>query len=78
MARNIEILYYNSFVIAGGVDPSSTTTDKPGKYHFEESRIKGEFNGVSADYGVKAYTTDEEYAPRRRSNALIYSGIYNS
>ena len=78
MARNIEILYYNSFVIAGGVDPSSTTTDKPGKYHFEESRIKGEFNGVSAEYGVKAYTTDEEYAPRRRSNALIYSGIYNS
>ena len=73
MAQPIEIAYYNSIVLAGGI----VSTDH-GKYHVEESRIKGGFNETSMDYGVKAYTTDDEYAPRRRSNAMIYSGIYNS
>ena len=70
MATNVEIAYYNSIVLAGG--------SAIGKWHVEESRIKGEFNGASMDYGAKAYTTDTEYGTRRRSNAMIYSGIYNS
>ena len=73
MAQPIEIAYYNSMVLAGG-----TSNANHGKFHIEESRIKGGFNETSMDYGVKAYTTDDEYAPRRRSNAMIYSGIYNS
>ena len=70
MARPLEIAYYNSIILSGGA--------LNGAYHIEESRIKGEFNGASMDYGAKAYATDEEYGPRRRSNALIYSGIFNS
>ena len=70
MATNVEIAYYNSIVLAGG--------NAAGLWHVEESRIKGEFNGASMDYGAKAYTTDIEYGSRRRSNAMIYSGIYNS
>ena len=75
MAQPIEIAYYNSIVLAGSANVSD---NDHGKYHIEESRIKGGFNETSMDYGVKAYTTDDEYAPRRRSNAMIYSGIYNS
>lgn len=75
MATNLEIAYYNSIVLAGGGDH---TQSDPGQWHVEESRIKGEFNGASMDYGAKAYTTDIEYGSRRRSNAMIYSGIYNS
>jgi len=70
MAQPIEIAYYNNFVLAGG--------SSPGVWHVEEARIKGGYNETSVDFGVKAYTTDEEYAPRRRGNAMIYSGIYNS
>tara|TARA_Y100000114_G_C11760288_1_gene329168 strand:+ start:451 stop:1812 length:1362 start_codon:yes stop_codon:yes gene_type:complete len=70
MATNVEIAYYNSIVLAGG--------SSAGLWHVEESRIKGEFNGASMDYGAKAYTTDIEYGSRRRSNAMMYSGIYNS
>ena len=75
MAQPIEIAYYNSIVLAGS---DNVSNNNHGKYHIEESRIKGGFNETSMDYGVKAYTTDDEYAPRRRSNAMIYSGIYNS
>jgi len=70
MAKQIEICYYNSFVLTGG--------RKPGLWHIEESRIKGDFNGVSTDYGARAYITDEEYGIRRRPNAMIYSGVFNS
>ena len=75
MAQPIEIAYYNSIVLAGS---DNVSNNNHGKYHIEESRIKGGFNETSMDYGVKAYTTDDEYAPRRRSNAMMYSGIYNS
>jgi hypothetical protein len=70
MAKAIEINYYNSFILTGGPDV--------GNWHVEESRIKGDFNGKSIDYGARAYTTDNEYGVRRRSNAMIYSGVYNS
>jgi len=70
MTKSIEISYYNSFVLTGGPDV--------GNWHVEESRIKGDFNGKSVDYGARAYTTDNEYGIRRRSNAMIYSGVYNS
>ena len=70
MAKQIEICYYNSFVLTGG--------RLPGLWHVEESRIKGDFNGISTDYGARAYATDDEYGIRRRSNAMIYSGIFNS
>jgi len=75
MAKQLEISYYNSFVLYGG----KNIGDVDGvAWHVEESRIKGDFNGKSTDYGARAYTTDNEYGIRRRSNAMIYSGVYNS
>ena len=44
----------------------------------EESRIRGGYNNTSTDIGVKAYIVEENDAQQRRSNSLIYSGIYNS
>ena len=69
MSKSIEISYYNAFILYGG----STA----GKWHVEESRIKGAFNGKSVDYGARAYITDRDYTVRRRGNAMMYSGIYN-
>ena len=47
-------------------------------WFIEESRIKGDFNGVSTDYGVKAYIVNKDYVPRIRQNKVIYSGLFNS
>jgi len=59
--------------------PSSGTFQKAkNEWHVEESRIKGEFNGKTVDFGAKAYTVDKEYRKNHRENAMIYSGIYNS
>lgn len=70
MSKELEISYYNAFILTGGRDV--------GNWHVEESRIKGDYNGVATDYGARAYTTDNEYGIRRRSNAMMYSGVYNS
>tara|TARA_R100000544_G_C2227383_1_gene61849 strand:- start:805 stop:2136 length:1332 start_codon:yes stop_codon:yes gene_type:complete len=70
MGATIEIGYYNTFVLAGG--------ESPGKYHIEESRIKGGFNEKTVDFGVRAHLIDEEYTSRVRKNAMIYSGIFNA
>ena len=75
MAKQIEISYYNAFVLYGG---RQIGTQDGVAWHVEESRIKGDFNGKSTDYGARAYTTDNEYGVRRRPNAMIYSGVYNS
>ena len=73
--KSLEIAYFNTFILAGG---GNATTNTPGIYHVEESRIKGEFNGKSVDFGVRAHIVDDEYAQRVRGNALIHSGIFNA
>ena len=57
----------------GGIN----TSDNTGIY-IEESRIKGDFNGVSYGAGVKAFLDDPRPLQQKRINTLIYSGIYNS
>lgn len=47
-------------------------------WYIEESRIRGGYNNVSVDLGVKAYAVEEESMAQYRTNSLIYSGIYNS
>ena len=47
-------------------------------WYIEESRIRGGYNNVSTDYGVKAYIVEDQDAQTRRGNSLIYSGIFNS
>jgi len=79
MGATIEIAYFNTFILAGGghlVEGDVTNTQ--GKWHIEESRIKGGFNDKSVDFGVRAHLVDDEYASRIRSNAMIYSGIFNA
>ena len=72
-----EIGYFNTFIIKPGPNtPGGSTYDR--KFHIEESRIKGGFNNQSMELATRAFATDENYAERRRKNALIYSGIYNS
>lgn len=65
-----EIAYFNAFYLKSSVGSE--------QWHIEESRIKGGFNEVQVDFGVRAYLVDETYANERRKNALIFSGIYNS
>ena len=70
MGISKEIGYFNTFIIK----PAAAQQ----KFHIEESRIKGGFNNQSMELATRAFATDENYAERRRKNALIYSGIYNS
>ena len=69
MAYVIDIQFFNTFILRSATN---------NKVFVEESRIKGDFNSLSAGLGPKAYITNENYEENRRSNALIYSGIYNS
>jgi hypothetical protein len=47
-------------------------------WYIEEARIRGGYNNTTVDFGVKAYAVDASKEAETRSNALIYSGVYNS
>lgn len=68
MAKIVQVKYYNTLIV------KSATKE----WHIEESRIKGGFNNKSMDYGVRAHIVDKDYNQQIRTNALIYSGIYNN
>ena len=74
------IVWNGSFGIpaAKGGYPIKSTTDESTSWAIEEARIRGGYNNVSTDYGVKAYLVEEEPNAVRRGNSLIYSGIFNS
>ena len=44
----------------------------------EESRIRGGYNNTQVDLGVRAYLMEDSSSVRYRSNALVYSGVFNS
>jgi hypothetical protein len=44
----------------------------------EEARIRGGYNNMSVDFGVKAYAVEDEPNQSIRRSSLIYSGIFNS
>ena len=46
-------------------------------WYIEEARIRGGYNNVNTDYGVKAYIVEDEPQQKRMGNSLIYSGILN-
>ena len=50
----------------------------PWNFYVEESRIRGGYNNVSTDFGVRAYLDEPFPQQQRRINTLIYSGVYNS
>jgi len=70
MPTTLDISYFNSFYIKSS---SGSQT-----WHVEESRMKGGFNEVAMDLGVKASAINDEYDEEHRKNAMIYSGIINS
>lgn len=53
---------------------SSTQAD----WYIEEARIRGGYNNISVNFGVKAYIVEDNSNQQNRSNAMIYSGIFNS
>tara|TARA_R100000278_G_scaffold58300_1_gene47910 strand:+ start:6361 stop:8061 length:1701 start_codon:yes stop_codon:yes gene_type:complete len=65
----------------GGID-LTTSNDRQesfyANFYIEESRIRGGFNTVSIDPGVRAFLNDPNPLQQNRFNTLIYSGIYNS
>ena len=79
MGATLEICYFNTFIIAGGArKPSNEVIPAHGRWHVEESRIKGGYNDKTVDFGVRAHMVDRNHASRIRTNAMIYSGIFNS
>lgn len=47
-------------------------------WFIEEARIRGGYNNLTVDFGVKAYIVDSTNTASIRSSALIYSGLFNS
>ena len=60
------------------ISPPSPVVNVEEDWYIEESRIRGGYNNTSVDLGVKAYIVEDNDAQQRRSNSLIYSGIFNS
>ena len=68
-------------IIAGanvGWPIAAVVPSEPREWYVEESRIRGGYNNLSVDFGVKAYIVDTNNIFSIRSNSLIYSGIFNS
>ena len=55
-----------------------STTALAQSWFVEEGRIRGGYNNVSTDQGVRAYLDEEYPLQQRRISTLIYSGVYNS
>ena len=58
------------------ITPVAVSNDNA--WFVEEARIRGGFNNTDVGYGAKAYLVEDEPRGSRRSNAMIYSGIFNS
>lgn len=68
---------YNTGVFPINANTSSTEIQNR-NWFIEEARIKGGFNNTSVDFGVKAYLNEDNPVQLNRSNAIIYSGVFNS
>ena len=91
---SLEIAFYNTYILKKLTDSSSATTSpewaggNPSNtpdptndsewWYLEEARIRGGYNNTITDLGKKAYIVEEDDESQQRTNALIYSGIYNS
>ena len=90
----IEVKYFNTFLIKkitnvvanNPTTPVAPYENVPADYvaipasdwYIEESRIRGGYNNLTVDFGVKAYLDEENPLQQNRFNSLIYSGIFNS
>jgi len=94
MSTTLEVKYFNTFwikkmkAVVEGTPTTPTTpynnvprsyaTSTGGDWYIEESRIRGGYNNLSVDFGVKAYIVEEHPEQQDRINTMIYSGIFNS
>ena len=90
----IEVKYFNTFLIKkmtnvvanNPTTPVAPYENVPADYdaipasdwYVEESRVRGGYNNLTVDFGVKAYLDEEKPLQQNRFNSLIYSGIFNS
>jgi len=79
------ITFTNMPATAGSVDVIITLQGNPFtgdfddfSWYIEESRIRGGYNNIATDKGVKAFINEPEPQQQHRFNTLIYSGVYNS
>ena len=59
-------------------DAATSGDELETNFYVEEARIRGGYNNVFTDYGVKAYVSEDNDDQQVLSNSLIYSGVYNS
>ncbi len=79
MAVTIELGYFNTFALKRLASTAVPQVADPNEDWFiEESRIKGGYNNKTVDFGVKAYLVEDISQSSRRTNSLIYSGVFNS
>ena len=64
--------------IPGATQYIADPTDNAEDWYIEESRIRGGYNNVSTDLGVRAYIVEDTPNRQNRVSSLIYSGIFNS
>ena len=57
---------------------NANTSSDTYNWYVEESRIRGGYNNVELDLGVRAYVSEEERQFSISESDLIYSGAYNS
>ena len=58
--------------------PSSYASNTTFDWYEEEARIRGGYNNLSVDFGVKAYLVEDNPVQQHRISTLIYSGLFNS
>ena len=71
---------------SGPVPPTPPYSEVPRLYpvvvaddwYIEEARIRGGYQNLSVDFGVKAYIEEENNKQQNRFNSIIYSGVFNS
>ena len=94
MSTTLELNYFNTFwlkklknvVNETPSAPAAPYNDVPRAYtsvpvedwYIEESRIRGGYNNLTVDLGVKAYIAEQYPQQQNRINTMIYSGIFNS
>ena len=61
-----------------GAYPIAVSPVQADSWAIEEARIRGGYNNVIVDLGVKAYLVEPEPNASFRINSMIYSGIFNS
>jgi len=58
--------------------PQAFASDNAKDWFIEESRIRGGYNNLSVDFGVKAYIVESNSSQQHLFSSLIYSGVFNS